>query len=42
MQILSCYEKLRLENIVRNQQFLEEIGLGSTAIVIPDKLPKRG
>ena len=43
MQTISCYEKLRLQNIERNQLFLRQLGLESIVAVpdAKDSRPKR-
>ena len=35
MQAISCYEKLRLQNIERNLNFLKELGLDTTVTTVP-------
>ena len=37
MQSVSCYERLRLQNIERNQLFLKNLGLESTVSAIPER-----
>lgn len=41
LQSVSCYERLRLENIERNQIFLKKLGLETGASTIPDKRQNR-
>jgi hypothetical protein len=44
MQSVSCYERLRQQNIERNQLFLKNLGLETIVSAIPDRKqskPKR-
>ena len=41
MQSISCYERLRLQNIERNQKFLKELGLEITIVTAPVLKPSR-
>ena len=40
MPIISCYEKLRLQNIERNQLFLRQLGL-ENIVAVPDAKDSR-
>ena len=41
MQSISCYERLRLQNIERNQKFLKELGLEVTNVTAPKLITSR-